>query len=159
MQDQPYFDQLVTQPPYPYLFKVLELSPLVVQAAYDAVGSERGRPGQSDGWHIDVDGGRLELRHRPVAAPPRPCYWPYRQERGRIRSAGWGLAIPVALELLPHSDCCTELGLSFRGHLPAGEGLYLNVGRAALDLLAAELDAWALHEVHEMERTFRSASL
>jgi hypothetical protein len=157
VQEQPYLDQFLRQPLYPYLFRVLELSPLVAQAAYDAVALDRACRGQSDSWHLDVDGGRLELRHRAVAVPPRPCYWPYRRERGRIRSARWGIAIPVELELLPHSNYQTEIGLRIRGHLSTGEGRYLDVGHSALDLLATELDAWAFHELYELERALRSA--
>jgi hypothetical protein len=154
-QEQFFQDRPPKYPSYPYLSRVLDLPPRVAQAAFDAVHAHRARRGHPQSWDIQVEGGRLELSDRPVAAPPRACYWPYRQERGRIRSARWGLPIPVELELLPWSDRRTELGLRVCGHLPVSESLYLHVGHEALDVLAGELEAWALEELHDLERSLR----
>jgi hypothetical protein len=154
-QDQLSYEQL-KQPSHPYLFRILDLSPLVAQAALDGVRANRSRPEHPRNWSIQAEGGRLELHSRRVAPPPRPCYWPYREDRGRIRSARWGLPIPVELELLPWSDSRAELGLRVCGHLPVSESLYLQVGHAALDVLATELEAWALQELNELERSFRT---
>lgn len=155
-QDQLSYEQPQKQPSYPYLFRILDLSPLVAQAALDGVHANRSRPEHPRSWSVQVKGGRLHLHGQRVVPPPRPCYWPYRQERGRIRSARWGLPIPVELELLPWSDRRAELGLRVCGHLPVSEGLYLQVGHEALDVLAAELEAWALQELDELEHWLRT---
>jgi hypothetical protein len=149
------YEQLAGEPaPFPYLPRLTGLPPLVAQAAFDAVRVTRSRRGQPANWDVEVRGGCLHLHgDGRVPPPPRPCFWSYREVPGRIRSTWWHVAVPVRLELVPWSETRTALGLSVRGpyHL-ASEAVYQQVGRAALDVLAAELDAWSLHELHELER-------
>ena len=146
----------------PYLTCVLDLPPLVAQAAFDAVRSARTYPSRPDVWEIGTAAGRLVLHgDGRVAPPPRPCYWSYRHVPGRIRSLGWQPAIPVGVELAPWSATRTALGLHVEG-LPllyTHERLYLDVGYAALKTLAADLEGWALHDLKTLERSFHRRSL
>jgi hypothetical protein len=146
----------------PYLTRVLDLPPLVAQAAFAAVRSTRTCQNHPAVWEIGTAAGRLELHgDGRVAPPPRPCYWSYRHVPGRIRSLGWQPAIPVGVELVPWSATRTALGLHLVAFplLYADERLYLEVGHAALETLAADLEAWALHDLTTLERSFRSRSL
>jgi hypothetical protein len=143
----------------PYLTRVMDLPPLVAQAAFDASRSARTQRAHPTAWHIGTAAGRLDLRgDGSIPAPPRPCYWSYRQVPGRIRSSGWQPAIPVALELVPWSATRTALGLHADGFplLYADGDLYLEVGRTALDTLAAELTSWALRDLTTLEQYFRN---
>lgn len=146
----------------PYLTQVLELPPLVAQAAFDAARSARTHQARPAVWGIGTAAGRLELRGGGlIPPPPRPCYWSYRHVPGRIRSTGWHPPIAVGLELVPWSDTRTALGLHVEGHplIYADEHLYLDVGQAALRTLAAALEGWAFHDLTALERSFRSRSL
>src|SRR5581483_2238313 len=88
----------------PYLTRVLDLPPLVAQAAFDAVRSARTQRAHPAAWEVGTPSGRLELRGDGwIPPPPRPCYWSYRHVPGRIRSSGWPPPIPVGLELVPWS--------------------------------------------------------
>ena len=81
----------------PYLTHVLDLPPLVAQAAFDAARSARACQNRPAVWDIATAAGRLELHgDGRIPPPPRPCYWSYRDVPGRIRSLGWQPAIPVA---------------------------------------------------------------
>ena len=141
----------------PYLTRVLDLPPLVAQAAFDATRWARARPSQPSAWAIATGAGRLELHGDGlVTPPPRPCYWSYREVPGRIRSSGWQPPIPCRLELVPWSDVRTALGLHADGIplLYADEHLYAEVGQAALRTLAADLETWALHEFAALADSF-----
>jgi hypothetical protein len=142
----------------PYLTRVLDLPPLVAQAAFDAVRSTRTRQPRSVTWEIATAAGRLELSgDGRIPPPPRPCYWSYRHVPGRVRSAGWQPAIAVGLELVPWSATRTALGLHVDGAplLYADQHLYVAVGRAALHALAADLETWSLHDLTTLEHSFR----
>ena len=142
---------------FPYQTRVLELPPLVAQAAFDEVRRARHRTGPL--WEVAVPGGRLELRGSGrVSPPPRPCYWSYREVRGWVLTR-WHSPIPVRLELVPWSATTSALGLSLAGPplLGLSESVYLEMGGGALAVLARELDAWALEELHELEAELRRA--
>lgn len=146
--------------PFPHLSRVLELPPLVAQAAFDAVGFDRARPGPGHVWAVEVPAGRLELAGSGlVSPPPRACYWSYRDVPGLIRAAPWPLAIPIRLELLPWSTTRTALGLGVR-RLPllSSDDAYIQVGVQALQLLSNELNAWGLHELHDLEHWLHAQS-
>jgi hypothetical protein len=146
----------------PYLTSVLDLPPLVAQAAFDAARSARASRTHPAAWDIATAAGRLELHgDGRIPPPPRPCYWSYRHVPGRIRSHGWQPAIPVGLELVPWSATRTALGLYVDGVplLYSDDRLYLDVGHAALETLARSLESWALHELTTLERSFRGRSL
>ena len=67
----------------PYLTQVLDLPPLVAQAAFDAARSARACQNRPAVWDIATPAGRLELHgDGRIAAPPRPCYWSYRDVPG-----------------------------------------------------------------------------
>src|SRR5438309_2249241 len=87
--------------PFPYQSRVLDLPPLVAQAAFDALRRQRARHRGSPRWDVAVPAGRLELvGPGRVSPPPRPCYWSYREVPGMIRpTASWPLAVAVRLEL------------------------------------------------------------
>jgi hypothetical protein len=143
----------------PYLTRVLDLPPLVAQAAFDAARSARTQPAHPATWAIKTAAGHLELHgDGRIPPPPRPCYWSYRHVPGRIRSSGWQPAIPIGLELVPWSATHTALGLHV-DRLPliyADEHLYLEVGHTALNTLATQLETWALHDLTTLERSFRN---
>ena len=143
----------------PYLTRVLELPPLVAQSALHAARSARRRHLHHGRWDIETVAGRLELYGDGwIPPPPRPCYWAYRHVPGRIQSSGWQPAIAVGLELVPWSATRTALGLYVDG-LPliyADERLYVDVGRAALNTLAVDLETWALHDLTVLEQSFRN---
>ena len=143
---------------FPYLTRVVDLPPLVAQAAFEEVRRTRRLVQPGDRWDVSVPAGTLEL-HGPgrITPPPRRCYWSHREVRGRIHSPGWPLTIPVRLELLPWSGAESALGLSVVNHRPllATEHTYLDVGTQALGLLADELDAWAFHELRELAGTLQ----
>ena len=143
----------------PYLTHVLDLPPLVAQAAFDAARLARASETRPAVWDIATATGRLELNgDGRIPPPPRPCYWSYRDVPGRIRSLGWQPAIPVGLELVPWSATRTALGLHVDGVplLYADDRLYLEVGHAALKTLAGSLERWALHELTTLERSLRN---
>ena len=146
----------------PYLTRILDLPPLVAQAAFDATRTARTSPTRPADWSLATAAGRLELHgDGRIPPPPRPCYWSYRHVPGRIRSLGWLPAIPVGLELVPWSATRTALGLHVDG-LPllyADDRLYLEVGQTVLKTLAASLEDWALHDLATLERSFRRRSL
>jgi hypothetical protein len=144
-------------PRLPYLTRILDLPPLVAQAAFDAARTARMPRPRSAGWEIGTADGRLELHgDGRVPPPPRPCYWSYRHVSGRIRSPGWQPAIAIGLELVPWSSTRTALGLHVDGAplIYADEHLYIAVGRAALHTLAGDLESWALHDLAAVERSF-----
>ncbi|MEW6473069.1 MAG: hypothetical protein AB1679_12430 [Actinomycetota bacterium] len=145
---------------FPYLARVTDLPPLVAQAAFDGVRVARRDSGWPARWMVRVPGGCLRLCGQGrVPPPPRPCYWWLRTVSGTLRSASWWRpAVPVHLELVEWSTTRTALGLTVRGpHHLASAAVYQRVGPAALDILAADLDAWALHELHELEERLAAA--
>lgn len=139
--------------PFGYLCRVTGLPPLVAQAAFDAVRLARADPGTPGRWHVVVPGGSIDLwSDGQVPPPPRPCFWSYREAPGTIRSPWWWVRVPVRLELVPWSSTRTTLGLSIRGRRHAGAAAYHRIGQQAVDVLAAELDGWALHELAQLDR-------
>jgi hypothetical protein len=145
---------LAEQGPFPHLARLIDLPPLTAQAAFDAVRVSRSRSLQSPRWSVPADEGRLDLVGAGhVPSPPRPCYWSYREVRGRIRSRRWHLALPVRLLLLPWSATRTALAVELRRRpwLYAPENLYLHAGHEALRVLAAEVEAWATAESRELD--------
>ena len=140
--------------PFLYLTRVTVVPPLVAQAAFDAVRVARSDPGSSARWVVPVRGGCLRLSgDGRVPPPPRACYWSLRAVSGTIRSTSWWrVPVPVHLELVEWSDTRSALGLSVRRpHHLASAVVYQRVGSAALDAMAADLDAWSLHELHDLE--------
>lgn len=107
-----------------------------------------------------MPGGRLELRGEGrVGAPPPSRYWAYRAIPGAVRSHWWHPAIPVLVELVPWSKTRTALGLGLRRRpVLSGDGVYLGVGAAALEALGAQIEAWGLHGLHELEGWLGSLS-
>lgn len=103
--------------------------------------------------------GRLELRGEGRAgAPPPNRYWAYRAIPGAVRSHWWHPTIPVLVELVPWSKTRTALGLGLRRRpVLSGDDAYLGVA-AALEALGAEIEAWGLHELHELEGWLGSLS-
>ena len=155
------YDRLVWErDQFPYVSRVLDLPPLVAQAAFDAVRHQRTRSRRFPVWDVAVPVGRLELVGSGwVSPPPRACYWSYRDVPGMIRAASWPVPVAVRLELAPWSSTQTTLGLGVR-RLPmlTGDGPYLDVAWQALDQLTRELTSWGLHDVCELERTLRAQS-
>ncbi|MGH9035424.1 MAG: hypothetical protein ACRD0O_06640 [Acidimicrobiia bacterium] len=141
-----------TTTPFPYLVRIVELPPLVVQAAFEASRRARSHPGGPGTWDIGAGAGRLELSGDGRSRAPVPArYWAYRAVGGAIRSR-WHAPIPVLVELVPWSRTRSALGLSLRRRpLIGGEGLYLAVGAEALEALGAEIEAWGLRDLHELE--------
>jgi hypothetical protein len=139
--------------PFPYLVRIVELPPMVAQAAFEASRRARSCPGGPGTWDIEAEAGRLELRGNGRSRAPVPTrYWAYRAVGGVIRSRRWHISVPVLVELVPWSKTRSALGLSLRRRpLMGGEGLYLTVGAEALEALGAEIDAWGLSDLHELE--------
>ena len=140
---------------FPFLSRVLDLPPLVAQAAFDAVRGDHRLQGGPMQWSVQVPAGSLELAGPGwVSPPPRTCYWSYRAVPGTIRPASWPPtgAVAVRLELLPWSDIRTALGLGVR-RVPffASPVVYADVASAALDVLRDEMQHWALHELFELD--------
>lgn len=107
-----------------------------------------------------MPGGRLELLGAgPVAPPPRPCYWSYREARGLVLTR-WHAPVPVRLELVPWSATRSALGLGLLGPPLWGvsDSVYVEVGGAALAALAAEMDTWATYELDQLEAQLHRAS-
>jgi len=72
---------------------------------------------------------------------------------GTIRSTLWRGAVPVWLEIAPWSPTRTTVAVRVRGwRRCSGAGLYRRVGPPALDVLIAELDRWALHDLHDLAK-------
>ena len=86
-----------------YMNRVVDLPPLVAQAAYDAHAHAPGGE-----WLLEASDARLLLRG-PVRMSIGAGYQPYRSQPGTLIT-GW-VRWPVELELLPWSDDCTEVGL------------------------------------------------
>ena len=152
------YERLASEPEFPHLSRVLDLPPLVAQAALDAVRCDHTRPAQTQRWDVSVSSGCLKLVGQGwVSPPPRVCYWPYREIPGTIHIAAQPVPLPVRLELVPWSRTHTALGLGVR-RIPvfAGNTGYLDAAFQALELLTNELTAWGLHEVDEMEQWLRS---
>jgi hypothetical protein len=62
----------------------------------------------------------------------------------------WWRVIPVRLDLVPWSDMCTALALTAQDPSSGvSGGLYQRIGSAALDLLAGDIDAWPIRELHD----------
>lgn len=140
--------------PFSHLVRIVELPPMVAQAAFDASRQARRCPGRPGMWEVEAAEGRLELigDGRPRSALPRR-YWPYRAVGGRIRAHWWQPPVPVLVELMPWSKTRCALGLSLRRRpLFAGEGLYLDGGAGTLEALGAEIEAWGLLDTREIER-------
>lgn len=140
--------------PFPHLARLVDLPPLTAQAAFDAVRTAHCRGPQSRRWMVDTRDGRVELNGAGIVpAPPRPCYWSFREVTGKIRSPRWHLAIPVRLLLLPWSATRSAVAIELRRQpwLYSAENLYLDAGHEALQVLANELEAWALTETRELD--------
>ncbi len=146
--------------PFPYLVRVTGIPPLVAQAAFDGLRVGRCHPQQPTWWELRVPGGCLQLRGTGrLSPPPRRCYWSYREVPGTIRSGWWPAAVPVRLELVPWSETRTAVGLSVRGrpyHLASG-AVYQRIGGAALEVVAAEVEAWPLHELRHLDHHLHAA--
>jgi hypothetical protein len=141
-----------TATPFPYLVRIVELPPLVAQAAFEDSRRAHSRSARAGKWDIEAGAGRLELRGDGRSLAPIPTrYWAYRAVGAVIRSR-WHAPISVLVELVPWSKTRSALGLSLR-HRPllGGEGVYLTVGAEALETLGAEIDAWGLSDLHELE--------
>lgn len=91
-QDQISYEQPPKQPSYPYLFRILDLSPLVAQAALDGVHANRSRPEHPRTWSVQVKGGRLELQQ--VALEFRPA--PRRPHPGGETFCRWRTNVPLS---------------------------------------------------------------
>lgn len=140
--------------PFPHLARLVDLPPLTAQAAFDAVRSAHSRGPQSRRWTVAAGEGRLELLGAgQVPSPPRPCYWAYREVPGKIRSQRWHLAIPVRLLLLPWSATRSAVAIELRRQpwLYAAENFYVHAGHEALQVLAPELEDWALLEARDLD--------
>ncbi len=136
-----------------HLVRIVALPPLVAQAAFDASRRARHCPGRPGLWKVVAASGRLELTGdgRLRTALPRR-YWPYRAVGGMIRAHWWQPPVPVLVELLPWSKTRCALGLSLRRRpLFAGEGLYLDGRAGTLEALGAEIEAWGLQDLGEIE--------
>ena len=145
--------RIVEPGPFPHLARIVDLPPLTAQAAFDAVRLAHGQSRHSARWTLPAGDDRLELVGAGhVPSPPRPCYWSLREVDGKIRSARWHFAIPVRLVLLPWSAtrCAVALELRRQPWLYAAEHFYLEAGHAAVRLLAAELEGWALSETRQI---------
>ncbi len=140
--------------PFPHLVRIVELPPRVAQAAFDASRHGRRCPERPGMWTVEVAAGRLELTGDGQAGAALPGrYWHYRAVRGCIRAHWWQPAVPVLVELVPWSKTRCALGLSLRRRpLFAGEGLYLAGGMATVEALGAEIEAWGLRDLEEIER-------
>ena len=121
-----------------YVSRVVDLPPLVAQAAYDAETSCA-----TDGtWELAV--GRAHLAFaRPARRQHGTGYQPYRSQRATITTGltRW----PVQIELLPWSDVRVELGLgpmnSFLRRFPPDR--VVDAEHALVDVLAARMRQWA----------------
>ncbi len=140
--------------PFPHLARLIDLPPLTAQAAFDGVRAAHSPSPGSPRWAVPAGEARLELLGAgSVPAPPRPCYWSYREVPGRIRSPRWHLSISVRLLLLPWSATRTALAIELRRHprFFGAESLYLHAGHDALAGLAANIEAWALAETRKLD--------
>lgn len=122
-----------------YVSRLLELPPLVAQAAFDDLVSVTTDPLQ---YTADGERARLMLR-APVEQLSGPGYRAFRCHRAVIL-AGWH-RWPVELELLPWSAARVELGLRplgvVSGRVPPSR--ITRSGHELLAVLAAALHAWA----------------
>ena len=121
-----------------YVSRVIDLPPLVAQAAYDAEASCA-----ADGtWELAVGRARLTVGP-PVRTQHGTGYQPYRSQRATVTTGltGW----PVEIELLPWSDVRVELGLgpmdSLLRRFPPDR--VVNAEHALVDVLAARMRQWA----------------
>ena len=140
--------------PFPHMARLIDLPPLTAQAAFDAVRAAHSPSLGSRRWAVAAGEARLELLGAGrVSAPPRSCYWSYREVPGRIRSPRWHLTISVRLLLLPWSATRTALAIELRRHprFYAAEKLYLHAGHETLTGLAAEIEDWALAETSKLD--------
>ena len=117
--------------------RVLDVPPLVAQAAYDAHTEQPG-----DEWVLSTANARLLLRG-PVRTPAGAGYQPYRSQPGTLMT-DW-MRWPVQLELLPWSDLRTELGLRpmSRRFSPFPPDAVVRAGHRLLAALGENLLSWA----------------
>lgn len=121
---------------FPFLSRVVKLSPDQARAAFDALAGPAG-------GRIEVSGGHLEIG-APVPMQAQPGYWPFRRAQGHLRPEGSRRSVDVRLEVLPWSEGSVEVGLSVletprRGARRLGPA-YQQVGPEVLDELALRLE-------------------